>query len=461
MRALSERIGISEYTIRSAFQALRARMRKGLAKATQRASVVKTDALAAAAASASTSPSAETLMQAVTANRSHDDALSGQLRLVVSSAAGGGLAQASFAPLFVALMTSAKTPGMRSTLSDALAASGACAGGLAALVESRVVNALAAWVADAEGQRHTTLLHKYMRAAHVLPVTKPDMVAPLAVPLNKCRQYRLSRDVADAATQLLAQWGRAFSGLGPGPSQGGGLAMSGPMPPRALGAAPHGAPSTAVPASHTFSGPALSKAAVAARIAAPAPIVTKRTVDERLAGVNERAAVSARPMSADDILKKKRMAAQQSGGLMAAPIVKRNRGVGGAPLAPPLPVRPQPVASAPLESKALEWCGAPPALVCSPPGEGYGSLSEEAGVQASRQAEQAAAIYVLPSLIPDDPAVPLELRHAQPPQPVAVIPEEALEAEDRERQVSVLRAHGHPQGWHSNSVEYGGNTMYP
>lgn len=82
-------------------------------------------------------------------------------------------------------------------------------------------------------------------------------------------------------------------------------------------------------------------------------------------------------------------------------------------------------------------------------------------MQASRQAEQAAAIYVLPSLIPDDPAVPLELRHAQPPQPVAVIPEEALEAEDRERQVSVLRAHGHPQGWHSNSVEYGGNTMYP
>ena len=434
LRALAHRLGISDFLIRTAFQALRSRMRRNLAKATKKVAVVKAGADTAEATPVG--PSAEALMQSITTNRSHDEALGVQLRLLVSSSTGGGVAQASFVPLFVALMTSAKTPGLRASLSDAVTASGSCSGVWPALLDNRVVDVLATWLSDAERSRHTTLLRKFVAAAFVLPVSKPEQVAPLASPLNKCRQYRTAKDVSDSATQLLAHWGRAFSGLGPGPSSK--LAMAGRLPPRSAGQLPLGPQLAAPPAANTFTGPALSQAALAARIATPAPVVAKRSVDERLAGVNERAAATARPMSADDILKKRRMAAQQSGGLMAAPLVKRNRGpVAAQPMPPPRaqpPPRPEP--------QLVDWQQPPP--MAAAVGDGYGSLSEEAGLQAARQAAALPAQYALTSLIPDDPALPLHVRHeaaqhAEHPPPF-IIPDVPVEAEDAAQQVSLLSA---------------------
>jgi hypothetical protein len=434
LRALAQRLGISDFLIRTAFQALRSRMRRNLAKATKKVAVVKASAGAVEAVPAG--PSSEALMQSITTNRAHDEALGVQLRLLVSASAGGGVAQASFVPLFVALMTSAKTPGLRASLSDAVTASGSCAGVWPALLDNRVVDVLANWLSDAEQSRHTTLLRKFVAAALVLPVSKPEQVAPLASPLNKCRQYKTSKDVSDSATQLLAHWGRAFSGLGPGPSSK--LAMAGRLPPRSAGQLPLGPQLAAPPAANTFTGPALSQAALAARIATPAPVVAKRSVDERLAGVNERAAATARPMSADDILKKRRMATQQSGGLMAAPLVKRRGAVAAQPMPPPRahpPPRPEP--------QLVEWQQPPPMAVAV--GDGYGSMSEEAGVQAARQGTAMPVQYALASLIPDDPALPLHVRHeaaqhAEHPAPPVIIPDVPVEAEDAAQQYAVLAA---------------------
>ena len=400
--------------------------------------VVKSNA-ADAAEAAPAGPSPEALMQSIATSRSHDEALGVQLRLLVSSSTGGGVAQASFVPLFVALMTSAKTPGLRASLSEAVTASGSCAGVWPALLDNRVVDVLATWLSDAERSRHTTLLRKFVAAAFVLPVTKPEQVAPLASPLNKCRQYRAAKDVSDSATQLLAHWGRAFSGLGPGPSRG--LAMSGRLPPRSAGQLPLGPPPTGpalhAPAANTFTGPALSQAALAARIATPAPVVAKRSVGERLAGVNERAAV-ARPMSADDILKKRRMAAQQSGGLMSAPLVKRNRQAAAPPPMPPPRAQP-PARVKPPPPTVVDWYPPPPMAAA----DGYGSLSEEADVQAARQQGALPAQYALASLIPDDPALPLHVRHGasqHTEQQLAFIPDVPVDPQDAVEQHAKLVA---------------------
>lgn len=421
-RSLALRLNSTEFTVRSAFQLLRARLRKSLAKAS--GTVVRKHSLADPTPTPS---STEVLLQSIAASRQHDQGLSQQLQLLVSPASQGGLAQASFAPLLVALMTSARTPALKATLAEVAAASGGCPGAPQALAEAGALAAVAGWLVEAERDGHTTLLRKYLATARALPVSSAAQAGVLARPLQKCRGYALAQDVGEQATQLLVHWSRALGPLG--------HAVAGPP----------AAPAAMLPL-QPFIGPPMSRSgiqALATRLAQPA-LVTMRSAEDRLAGVNERAA--ARPLSVDELLKKKRLAAQSAGGLLG-PGYKRPR-AGAATPALPAHLRqqqPQPHAQPPTQ---IQW--APPPMVSVPDCD-YGVDSHEVAIQLARQADTPPVCYLLASLVPDDPATPLEVEaeaRAAEGVPVPFIPDLPTDPEDAERQRAKAGLLLQPQpGW--------------
>jgi len=195
-----------------------------------------------------------------------------------------------------------------------------------------------------------------------------------------------------------------------------------------------------------FIGPPMSRSgiqALATRLAQPA-LVTMRSAEDRLAGVNERAA--ARPLSVDELLKKKRLAAQSAGGLLG-PGYKRPR-AGAATPALPAHLRqqqPQPHAQPPTQ---IQW--APPPMVSVPDCD-YGVDSHEVAIQLARQADTPPVCYLLASLVPDDPATPLEVEaeaRAAEGVPVPFIPDLPTDPEDAERQRAKAGLLLQPQpGW--------------
>jgi hypothetical protein len=134
------------------------------------------------------------------------------------------------------------------------------------------------------------------------------------------------------------------------------------------------------------------------------------------------------------------------------------------PHAPPQQQQQQQQQQQPAPMRARVAFALPPAAAL-PPGccdePQWGSESSEAGAQARREASSAAAVYLLPSLVPDDPATPLHVSHealgaALAPPPLRV-PDVPLDPEDAAAQAARIAAAGY--GPPQQQLLYGGMGM--